>query len=127
MVNSVYIFDTLFPVNIISSQHVTIPSLFKLETEKSRQDKSPSDIKYLEPPTLVEGASAAILSYRQVRGLHGNLFVSVEDPILLEIPTLLAFENALSFALNKEVSLSPIEYESTLKKLNTRHLNPLFT
>lgn len=125
---NVYVFDTIFPVNITSSEIVTIPSIYMLETEKSKKSNDHKTIcKYLAAPSLIEKGTAAILSHRQVRGLKAEAYLSVEDPSLLEISSLIAFEDALKSILNKEVALKIKEYSNTLETLNSRRPNPLFT
>lgn len=124
-----FIFDTILPVHLSSNKHVSIPSVFLLETEKAQLESSlDRPCKYLEPPALIENVTASLMSYNHVRGLKATAFISIEDPSLLEASTLVALEKPLEFALGSSLNVTgPSAYTQILNDLNSRVPNPLFT
>lgn len=98
-----------------------------LETEKVQVVDKERPCGYLESPSLIEKATAALLTYCQVRGLHSTAFISVEDPSLLESDTLRVFEKPLQYALGSTFQVQEGSYHSILRDLNARAPNPLFT
>ncbi|KAJ3052970.1 hypothetical protein HK097_005279 [Rhizophlyctis rosea] len=95
------------------------------KVESSKADPVADDIKYLEPPTIVTGPSAAILTHRQLRNREARIYLSLREQYLgkneVVSETLEAFEGPLKAVLGGAELGQPIgqgkaKYREVLEK-----------
>lgn len=122
--DQVVIFDTLPHTTYLAGVRHEVPTVRRICTEAARE-ASAGLPPYLEAPVLVEQLSAAVLQYRQLRNQKAVAFLSLENALYLETPTIIAFEPCLKHYTTHPPSQTA--YNALLKKVVSHRPNSLFT
>jgi len=123
-VETTVIFDTIPSSTYLAGERQSVPCVRLLATASANTQLSGLP-RFLEAPVLIEGVTAAILQYCQLRKKAAYAYISLEDDLYLEAPTIIAWEPFLKLHVAHPTSSTP--YNALLKMVVTHRPNSLFT
>jgi hypothetical protein len=125
----VYIFGSIFETQLrdVLGSKLIPPFLRKLETDAQRIKISKDQLAicpYLESPTMIDKAPAAVLTYCQLRNIPATLYLSLEECHQLSSETLSAFETVLKHILpNFPVDKHNMPYAQLIQMAKSKSSN----
>jgi hypothetical protein len=117
------IFDTIPSTSYLAGERFPVPTVRRLCTSSAHS--STTDLPpFLESPVLIEGVTAAIVQHCQLRKQKAIVYISLEDNMFLESPTIIAWESCLKHHI--PIPTSSTSYNTLLKKVVSHRPNSLF-
>lgn len=120
---STIIFDTLPSSTYLAGVRHAVPTIRRICSSDALSDDKALP-PFLESPVLIEGLTAAIIQYAQYHKKKAVAYISLEDILYLEPPTIIAWEPCLKFHVSHPASSTA--YATLLKKVVTHRPNSLF-
>ena len=121
--DNIVVFDTIPSTTYLAGVRHEIPAVRRICSSLAHSD-DPKLPPFLESPVLIEGVTAAVIQYAQVHNLKAVAYISLEDLLYLETPTIVAWESCLKHHTTHPPSSTP--YSTLLKKVVTHRPNSLF-
>lgn len=122
-VETTIVFDTIPSSTYLAGTRFSVPTVRLLATRSANTQLSGLP-HFLEAPVLIEGVTAGVIQYCQLRKKAAYAYISLEDDLYLEAPTIIAWEPYLKLHVTHPTSST--SYNALLKKVVTHRPNSLF-